>query len=228
MMGMPTKATRRALLLSRSLSLHHPVKQRNVSSIVSPLLCDWLKEKRGKNTPSLPRVGRRCLSSGGWSGVRGHDITMESLKFGSRPKVILEGYTPVGFHVYNTIMKTDQHHHQEQEDGDGDGSFHLHGSIMAFPFGCFLWKVSTAKDITLETLYPVLLHRPAIELLFIGCDKNQQIPAAEMNRIRLACMKRNIVVEKTSVGNAMGTFNILNAEDRNVAVVLLVATTDDD
>jgi uncharacterized protein len=223
MMRIPFKTNKRALLLShRSLSLHQTVKQkRNASSVVPFQLCDWQKERRVENVKNTHHY-RRCLSSGGgggsWSSTRGHDITMESLMFGNRPKVIMEGYTPVGFHVYNTIKKIND------QDPD-DGSFHLYGSIMAFPFGCFLWKVSQIKDITLESLYPVMLHRPAIECLFIGCnthDGHQQIPLAEMDRIRLAFLKQNIVVEQMDVGIAMGTFNILNAEDRQVAVALLV------
>ena len=237
-MEMPFKVARRALFLSRSLSLHQTIKQkRNASSIALSPLCDWPKEKHQDDDAnaqqlysfSSPLSPLRCrwLSSrsggggGGWSGARGYDITMESLKFGSRPKVIMDGYTPAGFLVYNTVKKVDT-----DQKSDGDGAFYFHGSIMAFPFGCFLWKVATVDDITLESLYPVMLHRPAIECLFIGCE--QQLPLSELDRIRLAFLKQNIVVEQMSVGNAMGTFNILNAEDREVAVALCVASTEDE
>jgi uncharacterized protein len=35
--------------------------------------------------------------------------------------------------------------------------------------------------------------------------------------------KRHIVVEQMDIMNAMGTFNVLNGEDRRIAVALLVA-----
>jgi uncharacterized protein len=94
----------------------------------------------------------------------------------------------------------------------------MHGSIIAFPFGAFLWSVKLPHEITLESLYPVLLHRPKLEYLFIGC--NQTIDRQEMLRIQNAMS--GVVVEKMMISNAMGTFNILNAEDRQVCAALLI------
>ena len=56
----------------------------------------------------------------------------------------------------------------------------------------------------------------------MGSDSGDVNPA-EWKRIQQALSKgnNNIVVEKMSLSNAMGTFNILNAEDRQVAVALL-------
>ena len=152
----------------------------------------------------------RCFSS--WN-QRGYDLTFESLTFGNRPKCILQGYGPSGFDVFNTVKKIDPNE-------VSDGTIHMHGSILAFPHGCFLWNVQRPEDVTVESLAPVLLHQPSIEMLFIGCNGN--IPAAEMNRIRLALQERNIVLEKMRVADCIGHFNILNAEDRQVAVALVI------
>ena len=103
----------------------------------------------------------------------------------------------------------------------------MNGSVLAFPFGCFFWDVKSIEEVTLESLAPVLLHRPKLEYLFIGANGGQ-IPSYEMTRIRAALQKRNIVIEKLDLSNAMGTFNILNAEDRQVAVALVMDPRDEE
>ena len=94
----------------------------------------------------------------------------------------------------------------------------MHGSIIAFPFGAFLWNISGPDDVTLESLAPVILHRPKLEYLFIGC--NEPIDQGQIARIQAAIP--GIVVEKMMISNAMGTFNILNAEDRPVCAALVL------
>lgn len=66
----------------------------------------------------------------------------------------------------------------------------------------------------------VMLSKPSVEFLFIGSDT--PIPPREINRIKKDMKKRHIVVEQMDVMNAMGTFNVLNGEDRRIAVALLV------
>ena len=157
-----------------------------------------------------PRALAQSVSS--WN-QRGHDLTFESLTFGNRPKVILQAFGPSGFDVFNTVKKVDPNESR-------DGTIHMHGSIMAFPHGCFLWNVEKAEDVTLESLSPILLHQPPIEILFLGCSG--EIPTAELNRIRLALQEKNIVLEKRRVADCIGHFNILNAEDRHIATALVV------
>ena len=66
-------------------------------------------------------------------------------------------------------------------------------------------------------------------MLFIGySDKGGNIPASEMNRIRLALQERNIVLEKMRIADCIGHFNILNAEDRQVAVALVLDPHEED
>ena len=159
----------------------------------------------------------RCLAGGKWSGERGYDITHESLYFGgrdARPKIVLDGYGPTGFNVSNMIKNMTN---KKQEDG----SIFLHGSIMAFPHACFFWNVTRRQDITMESLSPIILYQPKIEILVIGC--NHTIPNQQLFHIYNEMQDRySIAVEKVELHNAIGTFNFLNAEDREVAVALLL------
>jgi uncharacterized protein len=239
--------------------LHPTISPRHLPSFVSHSII-MLPSRQGTSTVvgllqrSAPSFGRtqntrrRLLS--GWN-QRGHDLTSESLAFGggSRPKVVLQGYGPSGFDVFNMVKKMDARQ-------VSNGTLHMHvslmicmptsnqpllpmyhlslssflssacsyvrtqGSIIAFSDACFLWKVERPADLTLESLAPVLLHHPGMEILLLGCHGNP--PPLEMNRIRLALQERNIALEKSRIANAMGTFNILNAEDRHVVVALIV------
>lgn len=157
-----------------------------------------------------------------WSGGRGHDLTYESLTYGGDerygPKVVLDGYGPSGFDVMNLIKKVDP---KEKSDG----SLHMHGSVLVFPYACFLWNVEHPHQVTVSSLAPVLLHRqPPLSYLFLG--SNQVLP--HLNHIKEAFRKRNIVVEQLNLINAIGTFNILNAEDRQVATALLLDPNEDE
>ena len=181
------------------------------------------KVRRGLNEKSCKLFSQNLFSRvsfSNWGASRGHDITMESLTMaGNRPKVILQGYSPEGFVVINQVKKVDPNTEIES------GALHLNGSVLAFPHGAFLWKVTRPEDVTLESLSAVLLHRrPKLEYLFIGC--NGWMPLPELNRIKSAMSEVGIVVEKLDIANAMGTFNILNAEDRPVAAALVVDSTD--
>jgi uncharacterized protein len=172
-----------------------------------------------RTASSAPRhrvLAQSSLSS--WN-QRGHDITGEALTFGDRPKVILQGFAPTGFDVDNLVKKVDPKEISES------GSVHMNGSIMVFPFGCFLWNVKTVSEVTLESLAPVILHRPFLEYLFLGC--NQPINRQELDRIQVAFRKQNIVVEQLDLATTVGTFNILNAEDRQVAAALVIDSDDD-
>jgi uncharacterized protein len=59
-----------------------------------------------------------------------------------------------------------------------------------------------------------------LEYLFLGC--NQPISRQEWDRIQIAFRKQNIVVEQLDLAATVGKFNILNAEDRQVAAALVM------
>ena len=102
----------------------------------------------------------------------------------------------------------------------------MNGSIIAFPDACFLWNVTTPKEVTLESLALIRLYKPTVEYLFIGCET--PLPPRELNKIKKELRKKDIVVEQMDIMNAMGTFNILNGEDRRVACVLVIDPDEDE
>jgi uncharacterized protein len=164
-----------------------------------------------------PTVRGRVCSMSDWTGG-GHDILFDALHYGERPKMIVEAYAPTGFDVVNAVKKVDENERIES------GTTHMNGSVLVFPHGCFLWSVSRPEDVTLESLAAVILHKPRIDYLYIGC--NGKIPSPQMDRIKLAFSRKHCAVEKMSISNAIGTFNILNGEDRQVAVALIMDQKD--
>ena len=197
-----------------------------------------------------------------WQG-HGTDLLNDSLAPGGSgigeyaPKIILRGHSRTGFDVVNMIKNMDPSDEDLTKSG---GIVHMAGSVIAFPGACFLWKVRNPQDLTIASLAPVILYRPAIEYLFIGSKSpvNPQIIASlkqemaklgkaivvePMDLVRMfarlaflhvcACllartMWKNLTVFFLDVQtNAMGTFNILNAEDRLVAAALILDPVDD-
>lgn len=182
--------------------------------------------------------------------TRGQDLLADSLNHGTKRKIILDSYYPgVGFDVIGMIehrdvtedspnpttlesknahtpipgMEINQRDYRSSDGGDDQPhTLLMNSSVIAFPNSCFLWNsVSKPKDVTLESLSIIRLLKPSIEFLFIGCD--EPLPPRELNKIKKALKeKSDIVVEQMDVMNAMGTFNILNGEDRRIAVALVV------
>mmetsp|Transcript_10808 Transcript_10808/g.16606 ORF Transcript_10808/g.16606 Transcript_10808/m.16606 type:complete len:177 (-) Transcript_10808:43-573(-) len=147
---------------------------------------------------------------------RGQDLLADSLEFGAKPKIILDGYSTSGFDVINLIEKVNP-----DEESDESGALHVTESMFAFPHSCFIWKMDSIHDITYESLAPAILHRPNLDYVFIGSE-NPMNPQKLEDLKRRIREKSDIVIEQMDIGNAMGTFNILNGEDRNVAVALIL------
>jgi uncharacterized protein len=177
-----------------------------------------------------------------WTGARGHDLTGDLLLQGGggqRPKVIVTAMAPTGFDVHNAVKRVvvvpdddTTTPNTPEYSQDNSGVLHMNGSILLFPSGCFLWNVHSMADLTLESLAPVILHRPKLDYLFVGHDQSNitgsaavRAAAATENHVRPlqeALRSHGIVMECMGLSNAMGTFNILNAEDRQVAVALIL------
>ena len=99
-------------------------------------------------------------------------------------------------------------------------------------------NVRSVEDLTVESLAPVLLCRPSLEYLFLGSA--EPIPPQLVQDVREGLDKandalggssssnNNIVVEPMDLTNAMGTFNILNGEDRRVAAALILPPDDEE
>ena len=97
--------------------------------------------------------------------------------------------------------------------------------------------------ISIESLSAIALLRPQIEYLFIGCNSSSNnengARITNLNEIQYYFRHihsnnnnnnthRGIVVEQMPLYNAIGTFNLLNAEDRSVAAALMVHDNDND
>ncbi len=173
------------------------------------------------------------------SGVRGGaDLLSSSLSStGLHRKIVLESYAPSGIDVsglicvggeknyYNTSSNIDLTAKNENEEyGDLPGmskTVHMNGSILVFPTMCFLWNVKYPHDVTLDSLAPIRLYTPSVQYLFLGCDS--PFPSSNISKIKKEMKTRHdIVVESMDVMNAMGTFNILNGEDRRVACAIVM------
>lgn len=194
---------------------------------------------------------RHRVGLSGWTGARGHDLTAESLSVGGdKPKVIVTAMAPTGFDVQNCVKRVVMEGNVPQNDAvdeSNTGVIHMNGSIVLFPHACFLWNVRSAEDVTLESLSPVLLHSPKIDYLFIGLDhpaistpkdtssnnhrhaSTHRMTVPNLSVIQETCRQKfGLFVEVMGLSNAMGTFNILNAEDRSVAAALVMYNDDDD
>ncbi len=154
---------------------------------------------------------QRCFSSE----IPGGADLLQDDQLERRPKIVLDAHASTGFDVSHMIQKVDD----EIDEGES-GNVHMTGSILAFDRACFLWNsVHSAEDVTYASLSPVLVYRPKLKYLFIGC--NTPIPNFPSLKLRLK-QQADIVAEQLTIHNAMGTFNILNGEDRSVAAALVL------
>ena len=199
--------------LKSSESLRHPHDHTTAATTSNSIL-----NKTCTTTPTTD-YSKRCMSEIS----RGQDLLADSLSYGPRRKIVLESYAPSGVDVKGFIQVG-----STPEEGQLEGEariIHMNGSIIAFPDTCFLWNVKYPADVTLKSLSVVRLYSPTPEYLFIGCDT--PIPATELSYIRRELRKRDIVVEQMDIMNAMGTFNILNGEDRRVVCALVIDPTEE-
>lgn len=168
------------------------------------------------------RVPRKRTFS--WDG-HGTDLLSDSLahNFGA-PKIILHAHGNSGFDVGNAVKNIDP---SDQEILVSKGIVHMAGSIIALPSACYMWNVRHPSEITVEKLAPLRLLRPKLEYFFIGSATGVSPSIIDNIRRELADEQSTMVVEPMDLPNAMGTFNVLNGEDRMVAAALILPTTTD-
>ena len=167
----------------------------------------------------------KTLRSFSWDG-HGTDLLGDSLQYSNTygaPKVILHGHSSTGFDVNRILKKMDQ---TDKSLDRSAGIVHLKGSILCFPTACYMWNVSNNDQLTVESLSSVILHRPKLEYLFLGSDETISPTVIKEIRDQLAVDNSELVVEPMDLANAMGTFNILNGEDRMVCAALILETED--
>jgi uncharacterized protein len=155
----------------------------------------------------------------GWDG-HGTDLLSDSLahNFGA-PKIVLKAHGRSGFDVANVVRNMDP---ADQEVRKSKGLVHFHGSILVLPDACFLWDVRHPDEITHGKLAPLRLVRPKLEYLFIGSVSGISPSLTDAIRKELEAEHHGMVVEPMDLANAMGTFNVLNGEDRRVAAALIL------
>ena len=175
--------------------------------------------------PVSPVSGGRHFS---WQG-HGTDLLAGSLAHTGQgeyvPKIVLHGYGSSGIDVVNLIKNKDPTDVELVKSG---GIVHMAGSVLALPGACFLWKVRSPKDLTSDSLAPILLHKPKLEYLFLGSVDPIQPSQIQKLRDDFAAQDISLVIEPMDVANAIGTFNILNGEDRMVGVAIILPETEDD
>ena len=113
--------------------------------------------------------------------------------------------------------------HQVGLDAYGNGGFRFaemshKGSLLCLPTGMHAWSVSSPRELTLESLQPILDQSDRIDVLLIGLGSD--ITAIDP-AIRTALRDRQIIVEATQTGGAIRTYNVLLSEDRQVAAALI-------
>lgn len=173
-----------------------------------------------KTTTTTTTTTARCFSS--WDG-HGTDLLGDSLQHSNTygaPKVILHGHSSTGFDVNRILKKMDE---GDKSLDKSAGIVHLSGSILCFPTACYMWNVSSTQELTVESLLsPVVFYRPKLEYLFLGSNKTISPALIKDIRDQLAVENNELVVEPMDLANAMGTFNILNGEDRMVCAALIL------
>lgn len=92
------------------------------------------------------------------------------------------------------------------------------GSIMVFPGETIPWAVTDCADLSLDALADALSRAADIELLLIGTGKSHGFISPKLKQhVRQA----GIIIDSMDTGAACRTFNVLLAEERRVAAVLI-------
>lgn len=107
--------------------------------------------------------------------------------------------------------------------GYGAGGFKIAGqeyagSVLVFPDETHQWHIKSFAELGPEDFQIVMSRAAEINLLLIGCGKNQEFfPPA----LRKALSQHGIVVDSMDTGAACRTFNVLLSEERRVAAALI-------
>ena len=105
----------------------------------------------------------------------------------------------------------------------GDGRFKIsgtvhQGSVLVLPDRTLAWPVTTLDEVTAESLAVILGPPSSVELLLLGCGiRLVQIP----RWLRQLLGRSGVAVEPMDTGAACRTYNVLAAEERQVAAALI-------
>src|SRR6185437_15796119 len=106
----------------------------------------------------------------------------------------------------------------------GNGGFRFagmshRGSLLCLPSGIYGWDAPEPRALDAASLERVFAESGTIRILLVGTGK-ELVPLALALRER--CRESQIVAEPMSTGAAVRTFNVLLAENRDVAAALIV------
>jgi len=107
-------------------------------------------------------------------------------------------------------------------EGYGAGRFRISGVVHEGPVlvlrdRTLPWSVADVANLTPDSLAPVI-EVGGVAVLLLGCGRRMAlVPAAVRDRLRAA----GIVIDPMDTGGACRTYNVLLAEDRQVAAALM-------
>jgi uncharacterized protein len=107
-------------------------------------------------------------------------------------------------------------------EGYGAGRFRISGVVHEGPVlvlrdRTLRWSIVDFANLTPDSLAPVI-EAGDVAVLLLGCGRRMAlVPAAVRDRLRAA----GIVIDPMDTGGACRTYNVLLAEDRQVAAALM-------
>lgn len=108
-------------------------------------------------------------------------------------------------------------------EGYGEGRFHIaggvhSGSVLVFADRTIPWPVGEAAGITIDSLGEVTGAEQPPGVLLVGCGSRFEPPPGGLAK---ALREAGVALEWMDTGAACRTFNVLLADDRNVAAALV-------
>jgi uncharacterized protein len=93
------------------------------------------------------------------------------------------------------------------------------GSVLVTPTSTTLVDLHTLEDITLDSFNALFAITPPLEVLLVGTGAKHDMLEKDL---RLALKAKGLPADAMNTGAAARTFNILLAEERRVAALLLL------
>ena len=108
-------------------------------------------------------------------------------------------------------------------DSYGPGRFKIartpyEGPVIVLPKRVMSWDVRDIGSLDLASLAPLLEAEESLDLLLIGTGERMQLVSPTL---RAALKNKGIAVDFMATGAACRTFNVLLAEERDVAAALI-------
>lgn len=89
---------------------------------------------------------------------------------------------------------------------------------MLLPSGIYAWKTHEFETLGADDFQPVFRETAKIEFLLLGCGAHLLMPGSN---ILQAFESHDIGLEYMDTGAAVRTYNVLLAENRNVAAAII-------